>query len=130
MALQSCDTASKRLTEHRINGFNAQALPQLAVLEQLTQVVRAGNYTGSVGVPSSIVYVGHAYGSFISAGVLAESPKSADAAILMTLGFGLSNSAVLEAETPRIASSQRPVEFKSYDDGYITWADIFQNINL
>lgn len=100
------------------------------MLEQLTDKVRAGEYTGSVGEPASIVYVGHAYGSFISAGVLAASPKAADAAILMTLGFGLSNSGTLTAETPRIANQQRPVDFGSYNDGYITWADIFQNMEL
>lgn len=114
-----------------ISGFVNQYSVQLAILEQLASYLRAGQYTGSVGVPDSIVLLGHSFGSYLSHALVAYKPDAVDALILT--GYGLNASAlrfdlVFEAWQFRIASGQDEA-FAKFDAGYTTWVDLYANIN-
>ncbi|KAH8799099.1 hypothetical protein F5884DRAFT_812695 [Xylogone sp. PMI_703] len=113
----------------QISGFEAQGLVQVEVLRQLSSLVNGGTYTGTVGKPSSLILVGHAFGSFLSSALLTAYPDSADAAVFTTFGWGL-NQAVFETITPRIAAYQNPGQWGHLDPGYITWVDKVSNVGL
>ena len=72
----------------RVSGYDVpQSTVQLAILQQLSSLIRAGNYTGSFGPPSKLVHVGHSYGSLISNGLIATTPGLSDGVILTGISY-------------------------------------------
>jgi len=72
----------------RVSGYDVpQSTVQLAILQQLSSLIRAGNYTGSFGAPSKLVHVGHSYGSLISNGLIATTPGLSDGVILTGISY-------------------------------------------
>jgi pimeloyl-ACP methyl ester carboxylesterase len=112
----------------RLSGFVNQGAMQVDILSQIARQIRAGKYTGTIGVPKKIILVGHSYGSAISAATIAGAPDIADAVILTGLAFAQNFQVVTEAMAPRIASVQDK-KWNDLDAGYVTWADIYANIN-
>lgn len=49
---------------------------------QLAQLLKFGKYTGDIGVPKSLVLVGHSFGSSISAAAVVAQPDVCDGLIL------------------------------------------------
>ncbi|KAK3687592.1 Alpha/Beta hydrolase protein [Podospora appendiculata] len=115
----------------RVSGYVAQLSNQVAVLAELTKLVRAGKYVGSLGKPSSVVYVGHSFGSTISIQAIANDITAADGLVLT--GYTL-NSDVLngqgtaEISALRIASSLNSHRWGQLDSGYVTQVDVFANV--
>jgi pimeloyl-ACP methyl ester carboxylesterase len=112
----------------RLSGFTNQAAIQVNIHDQIAREIRAGKYTGTIGVPKKIVFVGHSYGSAISAATIAGAPGIADGAVLTGLAFAQNFATVTEAMTPRMASIQDK-KWKDLDAGYLSWVDIYANIN-
>jgi pimeloyl-ACP methyl ester carboxylesterase len=112
----------------RISGYVNQAANQKDILAYLASQVKLGSYTGHLGKPKKLVLVGHSFGSFISQGVLAADPTAADGAILTGLGYTMDTATSIEAFVLRISATQDD-EFKNRDNGYLTWADVYANIN-
>lgn len=101
---------------------------QVDILLQIARQIRTGKYTGTTGIPKKLILVGHSYGSAISAATIAGSPDIADAVVLTGLAFAQNMQVVTEAMALRIASVQDK-KWNDLDDGYLTWADIYANIN-
>ncbi|MCJ1400308.1 hypothetical protein MMC11_003513 [Xylographa trunciseda] len=118
----------------RISGWVNQVSNQNAILTELATLIRAGKYTGSIGTPQSIALIGHSFGSVISHGVAAFAPNTIDALILT--GYNLNDTAlnlplVLQAWAPKIASTETVFtgQDAQLDNGYISWPDVYANIN-
>lgn len=105
-----------------------QGAIQVDILDQISKQIRAGKYTGTIGVPKKIILVGHSFGSAISAASVAKTPDIADAVVLTGLAFTQDLAVVTEAMAPRVASFQDK-KWKGLDAGYLTSADIYANIN-
>jgi pimeloyl-ACP methyl ester carboxylesterase len=116
------------LTWPRVSGYNdPQAQIQLAILQQLTSLLRAGKYTGVLGVPGKLVHVGHSFGSFLSNALVATTPELSDAAILTGIAYGSASMTFIEAWGLRIATQIAPGRWNNRDNGYLTWVDAFGN---
>ena len=112
----------------RLSGFVNQGTIQVNILDQIARQIRTGKYTGTIGVPKKIIFVGHSYGSAISTATIAGAPEIADAVVLTGLAFVHNMQVVTEAMALRIASIQDK-KWQDLDAGYVTWADIYANIN-
>ncbi len=73
---------SKSKSHPSVSGYVAQAPIQVAILQKLAQLIKTGSYTASIGVPKSLVLVGHSFGSGISAAAATIDPDIADGLIL------------------------------------------------
>jgi hypothetical protein len=51
------------LSAGRLSGFKSSVAQPVAVLQQLAKLVRAGQYTSTVGKPSKIAVAGFSFGS-------------------------------------------------------------------
>lgn len=103
---------------------------QVAILSALTDSIRQGHYTDTLGIPTSIVLVGHSFGSYVSSALAAIESSIADAIVLT--GYSLSGGdarVVLEGFAPRVANLQGTDVFCDFDSGYLTTVDIFASIN-
>lgn len=75
--------------------------------------------------------VGHSFGSIISNSLLISNPSLVDGAVLTGIGYAVPDSAVsFEGWNPRLARLQEPGRFRQLDGGYVTWVDIFANVNV
>lgn len=118
------------LTLHRLSGYVNQLSIQVDVLAELVKGVKAGTYTGSLGVPSKVVVLGFSFGSFVTTTLVATQPTLMDGAIFTGLGFSPTAFApFFEAYQPRIAYTQDPARFGSLDSGVLTWIDVQANVN-
>ncbi|KAK2769561.1 hypothetical protein FQN52_005204 [Onygenales sp. PD_12] len=113
----------------KLSGFVNQAAIQIPILRELTTLLKSGKYTGDTGKPKSLILVGHSFGSFLSNALLATDPHAADGAILTGYGFTSNGAVSMEAFNPRIAAQQDPKKFGELDAGYVTWSDIYSNVN-
>jgi pimeloyl-ACP methyl ester carboxylesterase len=105
-----------------------QASIQIAILDELTRVVKAGNYTGSIGKPKSLVHVGHSLGSDLIAAVVTASPDLVDGIILTGFTFNNPNGmGFLQAFAPRIAKTVDS-KWNALDNGYFASSDIYADI--
>lgn len=115
----------------RISGFVNQLSIQQSILSQLVALIKSGKYTGTIGVPNSTVLIGHSFGSTLTHSFAKAEPSVVDAIILT----GYSNNATLvkppvliSAWQFKIANLVRQV-WSDLDAGYVTWVDIYSNVN-
>ena len=66
----------------------------------------------------------------MTAGLLRAYPDTADAVVFETLGYYLNGPVTFEASAPRVAATVSPDLFSGFDTGYLTWSDVFTNVNL
>lgn len=114
-----------------MSGFDgAQGTVQLAILQQLTTLLRSGKYTGSLGLPSKIVHIGHSFGSVLSNALVATTPDLSDAAILTGIGYASGDSfgTFVEAWGLRIATLQAPGKWPGRDSEYVTGVDAASHV--
>jgi pimeloyl-ACP methyl ester carboxylesterase len=105
----------------------AQVSIQVAALEQLVGLIRAGKFSSA---PKKIALVGHSFGSVLSNALLVSNPDLVDGAVLTGIGYAVPDTSVaFEAWQPRLAQLQSPGQWRHLDGGYITWIDIFANVN-
>ncbi|MCJ1381429.1 hypothetical protein MMC17_004539 [Xylographa soralifera] len=113
-----------------LSGYVNQLSLQVDVLSNLVKGVKAGTYTGSLGMPSKIVVLGFSFGSFVTTTLVATEPTLVDGAILTGLGYAPTAFApFFEAYQSRIAATQDPAKFGELDSGVLTWVDVLANIN-
>jgi pimeloyl-ACP methyl ester carboxylesterase len=97
---------------------------------ELATFLKAGKYTGSVGVPTAVALMGHSFGSILSHGVAAYAPEAIDAVILTAYGLNFSAinfPLILEAWNFRIASIENQTftgQNLQLDTGYVSWVDL------
>lgn len=111
----------------RLSGFKSQISQPIAVLRELTALVRSGMYTSTIGKPTKLALMGFSFGSFITHFTIAETPDIADAVVLTGIEFntpvGVNGNGLLRSFVPRIAQLQNAARFGELDDGYLTWVD-------
>ncbi|KAH8656684.1 Alpha/Beta hydrolase protein [Tricladium varicosporioides] len=116
----------------KISGFKNQISISIAILQGLSDLVRAGKYTATLGKPDKIAVIGFSYGSLTTHGAIASRPEIADAVILTAIGFnttGINLNGLVRSFVPRIANLQNPRLYGDRDTGYVTWVDKFAQIH-
>ncbi|MCJ1451432.1 hypothetical protein MMC28_001769 [Mycoblastus sanguinarius] len=113
----------------RISGFTNQFSIQPSILIELAGLLKAGKYTGNIGVPRAVTLIGHSFGSILTHGVAVYAPQAVDEIVLT--GYGLNFSTidlplVLQGWNVRIAETASA----EVDAGYLTWVDLYANINM
>ncbi|KAF2167145.1 hypothetical protein M409DRAFT_54342 [Zasmidium cellare ATCC 36951] len=111
----------------KLSGYEAQLSQGIAVLRELATIVRGGQYTGAIGMPSKLALIGFSYGSYITHFTITDTPDIADAVVLTGIGLnttGVNGNGLLRSFAPRIASAQKEKRFAQLDSGYLSWADI------
>lgn len=109
-----------------ISGYQVQGPVQVALLEQLVMAIRSGKISTP---PSKVVLVGHSLGSIISNAVLNSNPNLVDGAILTGIAYyGVSGQVATEVKQLRLASVANPAKWGDRDSGFLTWVDIYSNI--
>ncbi|KAK3067862.1 hypothetical protein LTR53_014994 [Teratosphaeriaceae sp. CCFEE 6253] len=139
-----------------VSGFTNQLANQVAVSLNISQELRAGHYTGPIGVPKSLVLVGHSFGSSISSSTVAARPEICDALVLTGMQFavarwrlsqggrwltafsgysfntsGQNGLGFIQSAQLRIASTVAPAasDWDELDTGYLTPVDVYSNVN-
>lgn len=102
-------------------------------MQEIALTVRSGNYPGSLGIPKSLILVGHSFGSVISAAAATAQPGISEGLILTGMhllnlevaetklfceGFGFNgtnNQGLIDASQLRIASSSSPARWRQLD---------------
>ncbi|KAL7904240.1 Alpha/Beta hydrolase protein [Trichoderma velutinum] len=112
-----------------VSGYTNQASIQMAILQSLAKSIRSGNYSTSGKAPKKLVLVGHSFGSALSAGALTAEPDLADGVAGYSYA-GFNPGGFVQAAGLRIADKQHPVKWRQLDNGYITTADLYANINV
>ncbi|KAK8122805.1 hypothetical protein PG984_011475 [Apiospora sp. TS-2023a] len=113
----------------RVSGYNeSQISNHLAILTSLTNSLRSGQYTGTVGKPSKIVHVGHSFGSILTHTLVEQDPSLSDGIILTGTGYNQSDfPAFFEGARLNIANTVSPDKYHGLDSGYLAFADIYGN---
>ncbi|KAF2816638.1 alpha/beta-hydrolase [Mytilinidion resinicola] len=118
-----------------VSGYVNQGSIQLALLERLVELVRAGKYTGSIGKPKNIVLVGHSFGSFLSNAVISDQRNLVDGVVLTGIAYANATDLAtadsgwgLEAFAARIAKFQDK-KWSNRDTGYLNFGDIYGHVN-
>ncbi|KAF8861502.1 alpha/beta-hydrolase [Acephala macrosclerotiorum] len=110
-----------------ISGYQTQVSLQVAVLTQLITLTRAGHFSIP---PTSIILLGHSFGSTVSNAVLATHPTLVDGVILTGIGYHIPDTSVsFEAWQPRLARLQSPERWRQLDGGWVSWVDVWSNVN-
>ncbi|MCJ1388010.1 hypothetical protein MMC18_000854 [Xylographa bjoerkii] len=103
-----------------------QAPMELAILAELTQMLRSGKILGCE-THEKYVHVGHSFGSVLTNSLVAVAPQLSDGIILT----GYSNNFTFQnpfiSTTGHLASENQPARFSGLSSGYITWADKYYN---
>jgi hypothetical protein len=99
----------------------------LAILQQLTTLLRSGKRTGTLGTPLKIVHLGHSLESYLTNALIATTLALPDAAILTGTAYGENSGPFPEAFGLRIATELTPGRWNGRDNGYLTWVDAFAN---
>lgn len=91
--------------------------------------MKAGNYTGTIGVPKSLIHIGHSLGSALVAAVVTASPELVDGIVLTGYSFNNPNGAgFLQAFAPRIAKTVDGEKWGGLDEGYFASSDVFADV--
>ena len=115
----------------RVSGWSAQLSEQIQILAELSKLIKALKYTGSLKASPKIALLGHSFGSAITHGVTTYDPTLMDAVILT--GYGMNSTAfnfnLVEAGwSLRVADEEHNFKDAGFDAGYITWDDVWTNI--
>ena len=115
----------------RVSGYSeSQFSNQLAILASLTNSIRQGKYTGTIGKPSKIVHIGHSFGTVLTHALIAAYPTISDGVILTGVGYNASAldfPGFFESARLNLASTVVPGKFPDLDSGYLYFADVIGN---
>ena len=75
----------------KVSGYVSQPAIQVAVLQDLVRLVRSGQNTTPVGVPKSLVLMGHSFGSILVAAAATSQPDLTDGLILISFSYNGTN---------------------------------------
>ncbi len=116
----------------RVSGYENQVATQAALLQSLTEIVKSGDYTSSIGKPAKLVLQGFSFGSYVTHAAVTANSSIADAVVLTAIGLnttGVNGNGLVRSFVPRIAAQQDGLRFGDLDNGYLTWVDKFAQIN-
>lgn len=100
-----------------------QSYTELAILAELTKLVRGNKLNLSVGTPTKVIHVGHSYGSVLSNYIASTYPELSDGVILTGFSHNLEYEvAALVTWGFQIARIQSPRKFGDFVSQYFTWA--------
>ncbi|KAE8447325.1 hypothetical protein EG329_010883 [Mollisiaceae sp. DMI_Dod_QoI] len=114
-----------------ISGYTTQVSLQTTILAQLVNLTRSGHFaSATTPPPTKVILLGHSFGSVVSNYLLSTFPSLVDGAILTGIGYHVPDSDVaFEAWQPRLARLQSPGRWRQLDGGWVTWVDIWANVN-
>jgi pimeloyl-ACP methyl ester carboxylesterase len=105
-----------------------QTVVELAILTELTTLLRAGTISSSIPIPKKVVHVGHSYGSLLSNGMAAKYPDLSDGIVLTGYSLNTTWQLWFEISTSfHLASENQPSRFGNLSSGYLTWGDKYYN---
>ncbi|EAW12224.1 uncharacterized protein ACLA_061860 [Aspergillus clavatus NRRL 1] len=108
--------------------FEIQVSTQVAILAQVTELVRNGQLWRRVPVPKKVVHVGHSFGSLITNGLVAAQPHLSDGIVLTGFSHNTSYTPLFETCLGfELARSNNPRRFRQHDSGYLTWGNEYAN---
>ena len=101
-----------------VDGVNEKQAPlQLEIAIQLIEMLRAGHFGKEY---STVIGVGHSFGSFITQGVTAAAPEAFDATILTGYSVGvLSATNILLSAGLELANENQPWRFHNLPNDYL-----------
>lgn len=109
-----------------------QAPVELALLAQLTTLARSAHpsISGLHTAPTTIIHVGHSWGSFLTQALATSAPSLVDAVVLT--GWSTSSaymSNFISSGTLHLATENQPARFPAatYSNGFLTWPDALAN---
>jgi len=115
----------------RVSGYSeGQFNNQLAILGSLTNSIRQGKYTGTIGKPSKSVHIGHSFGTVLTHALIAAYPRISDGVILTGVGYNATAfdfPGFFESARLNIANTVWPGKFPGLDSGYLAFADVIGN---
>jgi len=103
-----------------------QAPLEVGIAQSLSEMLRAGAFANDTF--STVVGVGHSFGSIITQAITANYPESFDAAILT--GFSVNSSALgvfITGLNLAIASQNQPIRFAALNNGYLVSSTVISN---
>jgi pimeloyl-ACP methyl ester carboxylesterase len=115
-------------SDHPDPYLDTQTPTQVAILTQLTQLVRSGNLSPRIPTPKKIIHVGHSYGSLVTNGIVATQPNLSDGLVLT--GFSYNDTWIGSFELAlsfHLARENNPCRFGQLSSGYLTWGDKYDN---
>lgn len=95
-----------------------QTAVELAILNELTTLLRQGKLDSCVPVPSKVIHVGHSYGSVLTNALVATKPTLSDAVVLTGYSQTATYQPLFLASTNfHIAALDQPKRFGGYSTG-------------
>ncbi|KAL2839258.1 Alpha/Beta hydrolase protein [Aspergillus pseudoustus] len=105
-----------------------QVPTQVAILAEISSLLKAGKLSKKISAPKKLVHVGHSFGSLITNGLVAANPTLSDGVVLTGFSHNTSWTPLFELCLGfELAKSNNPRRFRSYDSGYLTWGNEFDN---
>lgn len=107
-----------------------QAPIELAILAELTKLLRTGKLHKDIPAPKKVVHIGHSFGSQLSNALAASSdgPSLSDAIVLTGFSYETQYTKWFAISTAyHIAAQNQPKRFGGRSTGYLTWGDKFYN---
>jgi hypothetical protein len=100
----------------------SQVQIELAVLVELTTLLRAGKISPKIPPAAKVVHVGHSYGSVLSNAVAASAPELSDGAVMTGYSHNNTYQRWFQIATGwHLASENQPARFTNFSSGYLTW---------
>ncbi|TKA68294.1 hypothetical protein B0A49_01166 [Cryomyces minteri] len=124
----SYDRLGTGLSSHPSAYTAVQAPTELAVLTQLTTLLRSGTLGHRIPAPATVVHVGHSWGSILSCALAAATPSLSDGLVLTGFTHNATWMNDFAISTGfRLARDAAPARFAALDSGYLTWPDALAN---
>jgi pimeloyl-ACP methyl ester carboxylesterase len=115
-------------SDHPDPYLDIQTQTQVAILTQLTQLVRSGRLSPHLPIPKKVVHVGHSYGSLITNGIVATQPNLSDGLVLTGFSYNDTWIPLFElALSLHLARENNPHRFGQLSSGFLTWGDKYDN---
>jgi pimeloyl-ACP methyl ester carboxylesterase len=101
---------------------------ELAILVELTKLLRSGKISPKIPKALKVVHVGHSYGSQLTNALVASLPELSDGAIMSGYSHNTTWQRWFQIATGwHLARDNQPARFANYSTGYMTWGDKFYN---
>lgn len=127
-ATLSYDRLGVGLSEKADPYSEIQVSIQVAILAQISELIRRGQLSDRILVPKKLVHVGHSFGSLITNGLVATQPSLSDGIVLTGFSHNTSWTSLFELCLGfEVARSNNPARFHNYNSGYLTWGNEYDN---
>jgi pimeloyl-ACP methyl ester carboxylesterase len=105
-----------------------QVPTELAILVELTKLLKDGKISPKIPKPKKVVHVGHSYGSMLTNGLVASFPDLSDGIILTGFSHVYTYQRWFAISTGfHLARENQPAKFGNLSTGYLTWGDLYYN---